>query len=91
MVTAISIGFLNGIRGKTGFFFRTPKSGLEHVGDNKYFRDVQLDRIAIAETICDFGFGPQGSNSFPRCLVPSLVASRFWNPNPKINEPFPYA
>jgi len=51
MVTAISIGFLNGIRGKTGFFFRTPKSGLEHVGDNKYFRDVQLDRIAIAEAI----------------------------------------
>jgi len=51
MVTAISIGFLNGIRGKTGFFFRPPKSGLERVGDNKYFRDVQLDRIAIAEAI----------------------------------------
>ena len=51
MVTAISIGFLNGIRGKTSFFFRTPKSGLEHAGDNKYFRDVQLDRIAIAEAI----------------------------------------
>jgi len=48
MVTAISIGFLNGIRGKTGFFFRPPESGLEHVGDNKYFRDVQLNRIAIA-------------------------------------------
>ncbi len=51
MVTAISIGFLNGIRGKTGFFFRPPKSGLERVGDNKYFRDVQLDRIVIAEAI----------------------------------------
>jgi cellulose synthase/poly-beta-1,6-N-acetylglucosamine synthase-like glycosyltransferase len=50
MVTAISIGFLNGIRGKPGFFFRTPKMGLE-VGEKnrQYFRDVNLDRVAIVE------------------------------------------
>jgi len=28
MTTAIMIGFLNGMRGRTGFFFRTPKHGL---------------------------------------------------------------
>jgi cellulose synthase/poly-beta-1,6-N-acetylglucosamine synthase-like glycosyltransferase len=50
MVTAISIGFLNGIRGKPGFFFRTPKTGLEGGDKNRqYFRDIHFDRIAIAE------------------------------------------
>jgi cellulose synthase/poly-beta-1,6-N-acetylglucosamine synthase-like glycosyltransferase len=50
MVTAISIGFLNGIRGKTGFFFRTPKTGVENGdGNMHYFGDLRLDKIAIAE------------------------------------------
>jgi cellulose synthase/poly-beta-1,6-N-acetylglucosamine synthase-like glycosyltransferase len=50
MVTAISIGFLNGIRGKSGFFFRTPKTGLEGGEKNRqYFHDVDFDRVAIAE------------------------------------------
>jgi cellulose synthase/poly-beta-1,6-N-acetylglucosamine synthase-like glycosyltransferase len=50
MITATSIGFLNGIRGKSGFFFRTPKMGLgnQH-GNMHYFGDLRLDRIAIAE------------------------------------------
>jgi len=52
MTTAICIGFLQGIRGKPGFFFRTPKSGVEsNEGSKQYFRDVQHDRIAIAETV----------------------------------------
>ncbi|HEV2119203.1 MAG TPA: glycosyltransferase family 2 protein [Candidatus Bathyarchaeia archaeon] len=52
MTTAICIGFLQGIRGRTGFFFRTPKSGVES-GEisRQYFRDVQHDRIAIAEAV----------------------------------------
>ena len=50
MMTAISIGFLNGIRGKPGVFFRTPKTGLEGGETNKqYFRDIHFDRVAIAE------------------------------------------
>jgi hypothetical protein len=50
MVTAISIGFLNGIRGRSGFFFRTPKIGVENQYMNKhYFGDLRLDKIAIAE------------------------------------------
>src|SRR5207247_709599 len=51
MTTAIMIGFLNGVRGKTGFFFRTPKQGLATDGNNQYHRDVRLDRIAIGEGI----------------------------------------
>jgi cellulose synthase/poly-beta-1,6-N-acetylglucosamine synthase-like glycosyltransferase len=51
MITAISIGFLNGIRGKSGFFFRTPKKGVEDKEVNlHYFRDLRLDKIAIAES-----------------------------------------
>jgi len=51
MTTAICIGFLQGIRGRPGFFFRTPKSGVESNENSKqYFRDVRHDRIAIAET-----------------------------------------
>jgi len=40
---------LNGIRGKTGFFFRTPKHGYMADGNKQYHRDIRLDRIAIAE------------------------------------------
>jgi len=50
MVTATSIGFLNGIRGKSGFFFRTPKTGFENQhGNMHYFGDLRLDKIAVAE------------------------------------------
>lgn len=50
MVTAISTGFLNGIRGKPGFFFRTPKMGFEGGNENRqYFRDGHFGRVAIAE------------------------------------------
>ena len=50
MITATSIGFLNGMRGKSGFFFRTPKIGVgnQH-GNMHYFGDLRLDKIAIAE------------------------------------------
>jgi len=52
MTTAICIGFLQGIRGRPGFFFRTPKSGFESSeGSRQYFRDVQHDRIAVAEAV----------------------------------------
>src|SRR2546428_203307 len=52
MTTAICIGFLQGIRGRPGFFFRTPKSGFESSERSRqYFRDVQHDRIAIAEAV----------------------------------------
>jgi cellulose synthase/poly-beta-1,6-N-acetylglucosamine synthase-like glycosyltransferase len=52
MTTAICIGFVQGIRGRPGFFFRTPKSGVEsNEKSRQYFRDIQHDRIAIAETV----------------------------------------
>lgn len=51
MTTAIIIGFLNGMRGKTGYFFRTPKYGLAPDATRQYHRDISLDRIAIAEGI----------------------------------------
>jgi len=52
MVTAISIGFLNGIRGRPGFFFRTPKTGGQASPNNKqYFREIRLDKTAIVETV----------------------------------------
>jgi cellulose synthase/poly-beta-1,6-N-acetylglucosamine synthase-like glycosyltransferase len=51
MTTAIMIGFLNGMRGRTGFFFRTPKHGLAADLNKQYHREVRLDRIAIAEGI----------------------------------------
>jgi hypothetical protein len=52
MTTAICVGFLQGIRGRPGFFFRTPKSGFESSeGSRQYFRDVQHGRIAIAEAV----------------------------------------
>jgi len=49
MTTAIMVGFLSGVRGKTGTFFRTPKYGLSPPGDRQYHRDIQLDRIALVE------------------------------------------
>ena len=52
MVTAIAIGFLNGIKGKPGFFFRTPKMGVENnENSNQYFRELRLDRVAIVEVV----------------------------------------
>ena len=49
MTTAIMVGFLSGVRGKTGTFFRTPKYGLSPPRDKQYHRDIQLDRIAVVE------------------------------------------
>src|SRR5439155_26502586 len=46
-----ALPILNGMRGKTGFFFRTPKHGPEIIGNEHYHRDIRLDRIAIAEGI----------------------------------------
>jgi cellulose synthase/poly-beta-1,6-N-acetylglucosamine synthase-like glycosyltransferase len=51
MTTAIMIGFLNGMRGKAGVFFRTPKHGPEAIANKQYHRDIRLDRIVIAEGI----------------------------------------
>ncbi len=51
MTTATIIGFLNGIRGKTGYFFRTPKYGQTQDTTKQYHRDISLDNIAIAEGI----------------------------------------
>jgi cellulose synthase/poly-beta-1,6-N-acetylglucosamine synthase-like glycosyltransferase len=52
MMTAISIGFLQGIRGKPGFFFRTPKAGLGSNEKNRqYFRDLRHDNVAIVEAV----------------------------------------
>jgi cellulose synthase/poly-beta-1,6-N-acetylglucosamine synthase-like glycosyltransferase len=61
LMTSISIGFLNGIRGKHGSFFRTPKLGIEDNETNRqYFREIPLERIAIVEAmlaIMAIGFG----------------------------------
>jgi hypothetical protein len=52
MTTAICIGFVEGISGRPGFFFRTPKSGVEiNEVTRQYFRDVKHDRVMIAETV----------------------------------------
>ncbi len=52
MATAITFGFLQGIRGRPGFFFRTPKSGVEsNERSRQYFHDIRHDRIAIAEAV----------------------------------------
>src|SRR5213596_3847280 len=51
MTTAIMIGFLNGVRGKTGFFFRTPKHGQTGDESKQYHQDIRLNRIAIAEGV----------------------------------------
>jgi cellulose synthase/poly-beta-1,6-N-acetylglucosamine synthase-like glycosyltransferase len=50
LMAAISIGFLSGISGAHGSFFRTPKTGPEvNPGTRQYFKDLRLDRNAIAE------------------------------------------
>ena len=52
LMTAISIGFLSGISGVHGSFFRTPKTGPEaNLATRQYFRDIRLDRNAIAEGV----------------------------------------
>jgi cellulose synthase/poly-beta-1,6-N-acetylglucosamine synthase-like glycosyltransferase len=52
MITAICIGFLQGIRGRPGFFFRTPKCGVEgSERSRQYFREIRHDRVAIAEAV----------------------------------------
>jgi len=52
LMTSISVGFLNGIRGKHGSFFRTPKSGIEDKENSKqYFHDISFGRIAVIESI----------------------------------------
>jgi cellulose synthase/poly-beta-1,6-N-acetylglucosamine synthase-like glycosyltransferase len=52
MMTAISIGFLQGMRGNPGFFFRTQKAGVEKEEENrKYFQDLRHDRVAIVEFV----------------------------------------
>src|SRR2546427_10198236 len=52
MTTAICFGFLQGIRGRPGFFFRTPKSGMESNDSSRQnFRDIRHDRIPDAEAV----------------------------------------
>jgi cellulose synthase/poly-beta-1,6-N-acetylglucosamine synthase-like glycosyltransferase len=50
MLAAISFGFLNGVRGQMGRFFRTPKSGPlpDGIGTN-YFQSLRLGRTAVGE------------------------------------------
>ncbi len=52
LLAATSIGFVNGIRGKIGFFFRTPKSG---AATNKtrtvYFQTLRWDSTSILEAV----------------------------------------
>lgn len=50
LMASISIGFLRGIGGAHGSFFRTPKTGPEaDLQTKQYFKDIRLDRNAIAE------------------------------------------
>lgn len=50
MLAAISIGFVSGIWGKTGFFFRTPKSGQSSKKTaNHYLQSIEWNRTSIAE------------------------------------------
>lgn len=52
LMAAISIGFLSGIGGAHGSFFRTPKTGPDaNPSTKQYFKDIQLDRNAVAEAI----------------------------------------
>ncbi len=52
MLTASSIGFLNGLRGETGFFFRTPKAGEEsRPTTTDYFRSLTFDKVGIVEAV----------------------------------------
>ena len=50
MLTTNSVGFLNGLLGQSGFFFRTPKSGRNtRAIDPDYSNAPPLDRISIVE------------------------------------------
>lgn len=51
MTTAIMIGFLNGMRGRTGYFFRTPKHGRAGEENKQYHREIRMNNIAVAEGI----------------------------------------
>ena len=52
LLAATSIGFVNGIRGKTGFFFRTPKSGTAtEKARTVYFQMLRWDSTSILEAV----------------------------------------
>ncbi len=52
MLTALSVGFLSGILGRTGFFFRTPKSGSsKELTKTDYYKSIRLDRVAVVEAV----------------------------------------
>ncbi|HZY94618.1 MAG TPA: glycosyltransferase family 2 protein [Candidatus Bathyarchaeia archaeon] len=50
MFAAIAIGFVKGIRGETGIFFRTPKTGGTHQKTADYFQRLGWDKRSVAET-----------------------------------------
>lgn len=52
MLTINSVGFLNGLLGQTGFFFRTPKNG-HHLQDHTHGYSVAppLDRNSLVEVV----------------------------------------
>lgn len=50
LMTAISIGFLSGISGTHGSFFRTPKTGPDaNQVTRQYFKDIRLNKVAVVE------------------------------------------
>ena len=50
MLTATSVGFVSGVMGRTGFFFRTPKAGQDfELTRTHYFRNIKLDKVLIVE------------------------------------------
>ncbi len=52
MLTASSVGFVSGLMGRTGFFFRTPKSGVEgNPTTTEYFRNLRFGRVAVVESV----------------------------------------
>ncbi len=52
MLAATSIGFVNGIRGKIGSFFRTPKSGTTiEKTKTDYFQSLGWDQTSILEGV----------------------------------------
>ena len=52
MLTASSVGFVSGLMGKPGFFFRTTKTGNNPVHtENDYFQSSKFDRTSLVEVI----------------------------------------
>ena len=50
MLIRNAIGFLTGISGKTGFFFRTPKAGQQGNARSKdYLEELKADKTSIIE------------------------------------------